>query len=289
MVEAIAGRCQLGGRRSAGGQTSGEQRRPGPGGRPGSSGTSASRGAAASAALTHPRRPPGRGRRSRGPAARGRPGPTQRGGTPAGACDRRCGAQVHQPVGDLRPPPGDVEPRQRRAAVSSSAAAQPTVGLAHVGQLATLGRGAPSRSTAAPTRYGHQARPRRRPPTTASPASSAAAVEAPRAAEARPGRPRPGRPRRSRWRPRRAAGPARPPGSPPAVDRRQAERAQPGHGVGGVVADHGVEQQVGDHVAAQPRGAPPGQAGRGRQQGAGSGRHGRRCYARPPRRGAWIG
>ena len=68
-------------------------------------------------------------------------------------------------------------------------------------------------------------------------------------AEAARGRPRPGTPRRTRVAPS-ARSRARPASR---VSRRvrlaaQPELGQPGHRVGRVVADHGVEHQVGDHV-----------------------------------------
>ena len=156
-----------------------------------------------------------------------------------------------------------------RAASASAVCTRPgaaAIGLADVGELAAAGRRTPPRTPPHPRARGTSPC---LPATTASPASRAAALSSagppspagsPSAGQARPRRPTTGRAQAAE---RRGERPRRP------------LRRQPDHPVGRVVADDRVDREVGDDLAAQPRGAPPGQAGRG-----GKGRaHGRRGYA----------
>ncbi len=184
-------------------------------------------------------------------------------------------------VGHLGPPAGDLEPGQGVGG-REQLLAQGPVGLADVGQLPAYGTvGDPGRRRAHGD--GHQ------PHVGARDHDGLAGldrlgVEAGGAAEAhevaldREGRPerrrtlgpQSGQAAQQRLGAGAGAGAARGVGRSP-----QAEVAQARHGMGGLVADDGVEQQVGHHLAAQPGGAPPGQAGGDGEVGA----HGARGYA----------
>ncbi len=85
------------------------------------------------------------------------------------------------------------------------------------------------------------------------------AVERSRTAETPRDRPRPGTPRRCPTHPPHAAGPARRRGS------RCGRCGQTRHRVRRVVAQDGVDHEVGDDVAAEPGGAPPGESDGSRQ------------------------
>ena len=160
--------------------------------------------------------------------------------------------QVHQPVGHLGPPPGDVELGEQVGRVDEGGAqgrsASPTSGSWRGADGSTCQR------TTSPTTVGTSANDAS---TTASPESTAAVVEARGGRPARAGRPRPGA--RAR------------PGRHRRGGRRRRRRAASYRAVGDVLEalDHVpeiavgdcVEHVVGDLVAAQPGGQPPREAG----------------------------
>ena len=168
-------------------------------------------------------------------ACRARPARSRhRPGMPGGRGHRRVGAAAR--AARRRPPVASGRRRGRRGRwpVSTRARAELPVRLAHVGQRPPgRGRHLPHHGRAHPGRA--PARAPHPPTTTASPASSAAALKAggPPSPTGSPGgrrgQPEPGRARR------RAGG----------QRGHQGDRAvlagQPGHGVGGVVADDRVE------------------------------------------------
>ena len=205
-------------------------------------------------------------------SAAARPGRRSAAGTPSGRVDRRRGAagssagrRPRAATGRRRG--GPARRRSRAARARSVRSASPTSGSCR----RSAGVRRPGDRGPDALRHQPDARhPTRR--TTASPASSAAALNAARPAEpdrvaldrAAP-RPKPVAPARAQ--------PARAPTTRVSVPSAP---GQPGDGVGGVVAEHRVDQQVGDDVAAQPGGAPPREPARRGQAGG----HGRRRYAR---------
>ena len=151
--------------------------------------------------------------------------------------ERRTGVavpQVHQLVGDLGPPAGDVERGERVGRVRAArraARGRPRRGRAAGGAR----RACAAQATAAPARCG--TRPRPVPSTHHRLAGlERVGVERRRARPARPGRPRPGTPRRRRSRPAARSRPR----APTRVSVPSAP-GQPGDVVGRVVAEDGVD------------------------------------------------
>ena len=191
-----------------------------------------------------------------------------------GGVQHRGAAQVHQLVGHVRSPAGHVQ-RGQRGGAAEQGRAQAAVGLADVGHLPTRGHVPPPQDRATdPVR--HQGDPCR-------PAHRGLAhlhrveVEGGRAAEADEVA---------------LGGQREPEGVAAAVadveEDVQEARGRPAvgrvaHLVHGVVAGHRVQQQVGDHVAPQPGGAPPRQP-----RGIGKARHGGRGYLRGSS-APWLG
>ena len=187
-------------------------------------------------------------------------------GSPVGSVECGHPSGVHQLVGDLGAPTGYVECGQGVGALQQGGS-KPAVGLADVGQLAAGRRVlAPEHGPADPVRDEGDA--------CRAGDSGLACLERVGVERARPTEAeqvaldRQGEPDRV------AAQVAY---VEQGVDERRsgAVTIRVAHLVQGVTTGHRVQEQVGDHQPAQPRGAPPGQA-----RGIGKARHGGRGYRR---------
>ena len=185
---------------------------------------------------------------------------TQRAGTPGGAS---TGSRWRRFISRSA-----ISGRQRatsrraRASAASTSAARRARSASPTSGSWRRSAGWAVQVTAAPTAHRHQARARSPSDDRGLAGLQGGVVEGPRTAE--PDRVALDRERRA------DAGRARRPGAGPARPTRvsvPSATRQPRDGVGGVVAQHGVDQQVGDHQAAQPGRRPPREAGGGGQQG----------------------
>lgn len=183
--------------------------------------------------------------------------------------------QVQQAIRHLGSPPGNVETRERVGGLQQRRAER-AVGLANIGHLTSLGvtrnpghcRTDPNRDQPEPGTHDHNRLPLvqgARIKHGGTTQAAELALHRERGAEGcRALCPQPSEPSDESL------------GDPVTA---QTDISQTSHDMRRVVADHRVDQQVADHVSTQPRGTPPREATRGREDAGGGHGHGPRRYA----------